>query len=623
MSDALAAALLATQRRRVDPLDQQRKYAQLLMQQGGSTDPVRTPLAGLARSLTGGIGGALEGLTDRQEKAHNAKTSDKLGRMLAATSPDEIAKIAQEPGGDMDILAPVMSQAIAERQKTMHQGTAADAFTAANRPPPPGTQTAGGPQPMQGLPVPLPQGDAPPGALGNNVGNIRATPIAWPGKGVPQNGFETFSTPQAGVNAAFQNLGAYVQQNPNITVAEAIAKWAPPNENNTQQYISQVAEGTGINPGMRLSDVLKDPAVGAQFLDAMTRKEKGGLPQGVTADTFMNATAPNGQASPVQLAQGDAIPRADASGTPVAPQPSTIPDVPRPTASPDQIKKYEDMIRSGGMTPAQARQALDQEVTQEWTVQRENRRMQEQQNREDQRAKTKAETELNQKAPLELITKRIDNYETKLRPTAMAAVNEIPVIHQTRQALDAGAFTGTGAEAKTFLSKIGEQLGIPSDAAVNTQVLGSMLAKRTLAAAGGTLGTGFSNADRDFMALASGGSATLDEGAIRKILDIGERSARQTIKSHDTEAARLKKLPGMDGPLGEQFQLPDAPDYKAWSAANPPLQGQGAPPPAPSAPPPASGGAQNIPTLNSPEEAAKLPRGTQFKTPDGRLKVVP
>ncbi len=125
MSDALAAALLAAQRRKIDPLDQQRKYAQLLLQQGASMEPVRTPIQGLARALTGVAGGVFEGVVDRQEKANNAKTSDKLGRMLAAGSPEEIAKIAQEPGGDMSILAPVMSQAIAERQKTMKQGTAA------------------------------------------------------------------------------------------------------------------------------------------------------------------------------------------------------------------------------------------------------------------------------------------------------------------------------------------------------------------------------------------------------------------------------------------------------------------------------------------------------------------
>jgi hypothetical protein len=32
---------------------------------------------------------------------------------------------------------------------------------------------------------------------------------------------------------------------------------------------------------------------------------------------------------------------------------------------------------------------------------------------------------------------------------------------------------------------------------------------------------------------------------------------------------------------------------------------------------------QGLPVVNTPEEAAKLPSGTRFKTPDGRIKIVP
>lgn len=52
-----------------------------------------------------------------------------------------------------------------------------------------------------------------------------------------------------------------------------------------------------------------------------------------------------------------------------------------------------------------------------------------------------------------------------------------------------------------------------------------------------------------------------------------------------------------------------------------PVQAEPGPaaPPAVAAPAPTGG----IPTVSSPEEAAKLPPGTQFKTPDGRIKVRP
>lgn len=202
--------------------------------------------------------------------------------------------------------------------------------------PPPGQLTAQ--MPASGGPAPL----LPQGAVGggtgfpNNLGNIRVSPANWEGKGEPYKGFETFDTPQSGANAMFKNLGAYVRQNPNITVAQAIAKWAPPNENDTALYIRQVGEGTGINPGMPLAEVLKDPAVSAQLLDAITRKEKGGLPAGVTADTFMTATggAPSGAgvvpvgapSSPASPAVPSAPPGAASIPTPSQPPGAGISD---------------------------------------------------------------------------------------------------------------------------------------------------------------------------------------------------------------------------------------------------------------------------------------------------------
>lgn len=63
------------------------------------------------------------------------------------------------------------------------------------------------------------------------------------------------------------------------------------------------------------------------------------------------------------------------------------------------------------------------------------------------------------------------------------------------------------------------------------------------------------------------------------------------------------------------------PAYDNVEAAKAANEGQGAAPaPQGAAPTPAQGG---IPTLNSPEEAATLPSGTQFYTPDGRLMRVP
>ena len=60
MTDALAAALLASQRgqqQQFDPAANSRRFAQQLTQQGASTAPVAHPVEGIARALQGGLGG--------------------------------------------------------------------------------------------------------------------------------------------------------------------------------------------------------------------------------------------------------------------------------------------------------------------------------------------------------------------------------------------------------------------------------------------------------------------------------------------------------------------------------------------------------------------------------------
>ena len=218
---------------------------------------------------------------------------------------------------------------------------------------------------------PLPQGQPAPGAFNNNLGNIRATNFPWEGKGAPQNGFETFDTPQAGGNAMAKNWGAYVQANPNITVAQAIAKWAPPNENDTNLYIRQVAEGTGINPGMPMGDLQKDPAAYAQFLEAITKKEKGGVPQGVNADVFTTAAggAPPQQPLTINM-QGGQPPQGSADGVGMPQQamaqPQGAPQAPAaPQVSPaaaELMKQAKAAFQGGDPARAAALQQKAQET---------------------------------------------------------------------------------------------------------------------------------------------------------------------------------------------------------------------------------------------------------------------
>lgn len=104
-------------RRRSNPFDEQRKYAQLLMQQGGSTEPVRTPLAGLARALQGGIGGALSGYTDTKEKQDNADQIAGLTELYnAPPGPARDAAMAKlSAKGDISLVGPILGQLLQQK----------------------------------------------------------------------------------------------------------------------------------------------------------------------------------------------------------------------------------------------------------------------------------------------------------------------------------------------------------------------------------------------------------------------------------------------------------------------------------------------------------------------------
>ncbi len=384
MQDGDLAYALAGYGKKNNRFDARRKYGMQLLQQGSDTSPVQSPWQGVGRLAQALAGGADLYMADRDEKDSDKKRSDALAQAMA--EPDPQKRIGLLAAYDPDTGSRAAGQLAVEQAKIQQQQqalkTGAGSFGA----------SYGAPQAQQatGMPTPLPTGQTPPGGFANNLGNIRASNANWSGKGAPQNGFETFGTPQAGADAMFKNLGAYVQANPGMTVAQAIAKWAPPNENDTGGYIKRLAEATGINPGMPLAEVLKDPAVAATLMDGITRIEKGGLPQGASADTFMAAAGGPGQAAPgvpgqvaqpPQIAQGDGTPPqpnpAGISG-PAVIAPPGVPDVPRPQPSQQQIQQFQQRIASGefGTGPdaiSKARAALDADLDRQWGVDRERR----------------------------------------------------------------------------------------------------------------------------------------------------------------------------------------------------------------------------------------------------------
>jgi hypothetical protein len=86
----------------------------------------------------------------------------------------------------------------------------------------------------------------PRGLRNNNPLNIRHNADVFQGeiKGNDKS-FKTFSTMPYGYRAAFVTLATYLSRGWN-TVEKIISRWAPPNENNTQAYISTIVKYSGV-----------------------------------------------------------------------------------------------------------------------------------------------------------------------------------------------------------------------------------------------------------------------------------------------------------------------------------------------------------------------------------------
>lgn len=98
----------------------------------------------------------------------------------------------------------------------------------------------------------------------NNPGNIRV-----PGT----NEFQSFPTPEAGVAAIRSNLLAYQDQRGLNTVSRIISRWAPPNENKTDQLIKDASQRTGFTPDQKID--LHDPATMEKMVNAIVNQEGG------------------------------------------------------------------------------------------------------------------------------------------------------------------------------------------------------------------------------------------------------------------------------------------------------------------------------------------------------------
>jgi hypothetical protein len=85
----------------------------------------------------------------------------------------------------------------------------------------------------------------------NNPGNIRPG-NKFQGEEGEEKGFSVFNSRTNGIRAYFKNLHTAIFVHNRHTICDYITAYAPPSENDTEGYISQMCNRTGISEDMEI-----------------------------------------------------------------------------------------------------------------------------------------------------------------------------------------------------------------------------------------------------------------------------------------------------------------------------------------------------------------------------------
>lgn len=160
---------------------------------------------------------------------------------------------------------------------------------------------------------------------------------------------------------------------------------------------------------------------------------------------------------------------------------------------------------------------------------------------------------------------------------ADGAAKALVHLREAKALLDAGTITGSGAE---FLVQFGNflatRLGFREyeDPVVNTQAFAATMGTQV-----GQIikqfgaGTGLSDADREYAEKIVGGKITLNEQAIRKLIEINERAHMNVLNNYNKRAEQVMGRPGAEAlPFDMRIQVPDM-KPPASSGVPPPPEG--------------------------------------------------
>jgi hypothetical protein len=121
---------------------------------------------------------------------------------------------------------------------------------------------------------------------------------------------------------------------------------------------------------------------------------------------------------------------------------------------------------------------------------------------------------------------------------AKSSSGTLMALSNARQELDrpGGIISGFGANQRLNWAKLGALFGLDPKKIQNTESFQAEMKPMVLETVKGLgAGVGISNADREFAEKAVGSDKTLDEGTLRRLLDVTERAARFKLERHNQQ----------------------------------------------------------------------------------------
>lgn len=154
---------------------------------------------------------------------------------------------------------------------------------------------------------------------------------------------------------------------------------------------------------------------------------------------------------------------------------------------------------------------------------------------------------------------------TDLTEAASTAVQTMTINNRSLQILDAGIFSGAGAELLTGVSKVAAALGMQNAATETAERSEEYVATRAREVGNFIqnfgAGTGLSDADRDYAEKAVAGQISMTEAGIRRLLEIERKVATALIDDHKRVYDKMAEQ-GVDPTTLSIFSLPPVQQFE-------------------------------------------------------------